>query len=140
MNQRRGARYVDPSVQGGIVLRMLTYWTAFLIVGLILAFAVQALSNPLEPISSHLSDVWRNQGPFILAAICLLPIFAYDLIRFSHRFVGPIIRFRTVVREAVEGDTPPPFQLRDRDYWKDFATDLNRLLDRQRSRQPDKEE
>lgn len=132
MNQRRGARYVDPSVQGGIVLRMLFYWTTFFVVGLVIAFAIQVLCNPLESMSQHLAHVWQNQGPFILAAFCLLPIYTYDLIRFSHRFVGPIVRFRRVVNEAADGEVPPPFNLRDRDYWKDFASDLNRLFDRMR--------
>lgn len=111
---------------------MMFYWTAFFVVGLVIAFAVQVLSNPLETMSQHLSHVWQNQGPFILAALCLLPIYAYDLIRFSHRFVGPIIRFRRVVNEAADGEVPPPFNLRDKDYWKDFASDLNRLFDRMR--------
>ncbi|MCC9605949.1 hypothetical protein LOC68_20345 [Blastopirellula sp. JC732] len=132
MNQRRGARYVDPSVQGGIVLRMLFYWTTFFVVGLVISFAVQVLCNPLEPMNQHLASVWQNQGPFILAAFCLLPIYTYDLIRFSHRFVGPIIRFRRVVNEAADGEVPPPFNLRDKDYWKEFASDLNRLFDRMR--------
>ncbi|UUO07389.1 hypothetical protein M4951_03540 [Blastopirellula sp. J2-11] len=139
MNQRRGARYVDPSVQGGIVLRMLFYWTAFFLVGLLIAISVQVLTNPLEPWGTHFANVWQNQGPFILAALCLLPIFAYDLIRFSHRFVGPIVRFRSVVNEAVEGEVPEPFHLRDKDYWKDFASDLNRLFDRMRSGQSPRE-
>lgn len=112
---------------------MMFYWTAFFVVGLVIAFAVQVLSNPLEPMAQHMSHVWQNQGPFILAAICLLPIYAYDLIRFSHRFVGPIIRFRRVVNEAADGEVPPPFNLRDKDYWKDFASDLNRLFERMRS-------
>ena len=48
-------------------------------------------------------------------------------IRFSHRFVGPMIRFQETVKQLAEGKSVAPVKLRHKDFWTGFAEELNQL-------------
>ena len=56
-----------------------------------------------------------------------MPIFIRDYMRVSHRFAGPMRTFRQAMRQLVAGQTVEPVQLRQDDYWQEFAEDFNRL-------------
>jgi len=62
--------------------------------------------------------------------IALFPVFAYDSIKLSHRFVGPIMRLRRVLRQAALGEHVPPLQFRQDDFWQDLAGSFNTLMER----------
>ncbi len=47
----------------------------------------------------------------------------------SHQIAGPIFVFQRTIKEISEGKSPRKIHLRDNDRLKDFADDLNRLVD-----------
>ncbi|PHR97935.1 MAG: hypothetical protein COA78_26805 [Blastopirellula sp.] len=132
MSEQRGKSYIDKSVQGGLVRRMLGYFLVYLGVSLVIACAVQIYSDPFLSASQHLTNLWHHQGPFLLTAICLLPMFVKDMLQFSHRFVGPVRRASGVIHRATKGDFDQPFKFRENDHWQEMAEDLNVLLDQLR--------
>jgi hypothetical protein len=126
----RKKTYIDSKVQGALVRRLLIHWTVFLGVAFGMAFCLQLLRDPFRPLEVHFQQLWWAQGPFFLVVVLLLPVFIFDSIKLSHRFVGPIYRLRQTIRKIVEGDTPPPLKFRDFDYWQDMAQDFNVMVDR----------
>jgi nitrogen fixation/metabolism regulation signal transduction histidine kinase len=88
------------------------------------------LLDPLAPAEQRMSQLRVSVGAFILVSLCLLPIFVRDAIRFSHRFVGPIIRLQSEMRKVDEVKELRTFKLRDKDFWQDLAGDYNDFVER----------
>jgi hypothetical protein len=51
-------------------------------------------------------------------------------LRFSNRFVGPMVRFRRALNQLAQGESPDLVTLRDNDYWSDVAADINEITAR----------
>jgi hypothetical protein len=128
-NKRRRI-FVDPKVQGALIRRIVMHYVIFFATSCTFAFFLQFLTNPLRPLEGHLQDLWFTQGPFILVAACLLPVFIRDTVKLSHRFVGPIMRVRNTIQQASRDGNAPLVKLRPGDFWMDLADDLNGLLTR----------
>lgn len=126
----RKQTYVDPQVQGALVRRLLLHWIGFFVTASIVTFLLQVLSNPLIPISSHLSELWWTQGPFLIVMVFLLPMFVLDTIKLSHRFAGPIYRLRRTIQAVASGEAPRHLKFRDFDFWEGLASDYNKMIDR----------
>lgn len=141
-NADRKKTYVDPKVQGALVRRLMIHWFAFVFVAAAVAFCLQILSNPLQPLGEHLQQLWWTHGPFLVVMVFLLPVFVLDTIKLSHRFAGPIYRLRHVIRSIAEGNPPPRLKFRDFDFWQGMAQDFNLMVDRLSGREsrPDDEE
>ena len=54
---------------------------------------------------------------------------AWDTIRFSHKLVGPIVRFRKTMQDIADGKTVRPIKLRDGDYTTEMRDDFNKMLE-----------
>jgi hypothetical protein len=132
VSEQRGKNYIDKNVQGGLVRRMLGYFLVYLGISAVVAFALQLFSDPFQSANQHLTNLWHYQGPFLVTAICLLPVFMKDMVKFSHRFVGPVKRASGVIHRATQGNLGAPFKFREDDHWQEMADDLNVLLDQLR--------
>lgn len=64
----------------------------------------------------------------VAAILVLSVLFIYDAIRFSHRIVGPLVRFRHVCRAIRDNETVPLVQLRQGDLLGDFRDEFNEML------------
>lgn len=126
----RKITYVDPQVQGALVRRLVLHWVSFFVTASIVSFVLQVLSDPLLPLSVHVSNLWWTQGPFLVVMIFLLPMFVLDTIKLSHRFAGPIYRLRQTIRSIADGNPAPRLKFRDFDFWQGLAEDFNRMTDR----------
>ena len=60
----------------------------------------------------------------------MLPIFAWDTVTLSHRFTGPMYRFRKTLQELAARGEAPSVKLRDGDFWQEVADDFNAALER----------
>ncbi|MEO8494399.1 MAG: hypothetical protein ABI614_04980 [Planctomycetota bacterium] len=72
-----------------------------------------------------------------LASFGLVPVFVADSIKLSNRFVGPIVRLQTVIRQVGKGK-PVELKFRDGDFWTDLPDDFNRMVERLEARSPSK--
>ena len=126
----RKKTYVDPKVQGALVRRLVLHWLAFVCVAATVAFSLQVLSNPLQPLGEHFQQLWWTHGPFLVVMVFLLPVFVLDTIKLSHRFAGPIYRLRQTIRKIAQGEAPPRLKFRDFDFWQGMAQDFNQMVDR----------
>ncbi|MDP6057657.1 MAG: hypothetical protein QGH33_02140 [Pirellulaceae bacterium] len=74
-----------------------------------------------------LAAIWRDLCPFIIVSVAISPIVLISVIRFSNRFIGPMLRFRRAIKQLAKGETPARIALRRQDYWRDMADDINQV-------------
>lgn len=125
MRYPRRRLFVDRQVQGALVRRVLFHWMSFA-GGLAFLMAVmQYFQNPLISFDDHIDLFLRRNGLAFLILFSLLPIFAWDTVRLSHRFAGPVLRLHRMMKELAEGNDPGELRFRDGDFWNELAEQLN---------------
>jgi hypothetical protein len=65
-----------------------------------------------------------------LAVFLLVPLLTLEALRFAHRLVGPLYRFRKTLRAIGAGEAVGLVELRNGDMLQDFKDDLNAMLKR----------
>lgn len=126
----RKSDLVDPKVQGALAKRLVSHWIVFIAAAAVIAFAMQWMSNPFLPIREHAVQAWWTHGPLLLVLLCLLPVFVFDAIKFSHRFAGPVFRLRQITSRLASGQSTERVEFRGTDFWRDLAQDLNNIAER----------
>ncbi|MDX1963382.1 MAG: hypothetical protein SFX18_09530 [Pirellulales bacterium] len=135
--QTRKQLFVDPHVQGNLALRVVGYWLALVVTAIVMLITWRMFTGPARVFYTHFDDLWfQYKLPFI-ASVLLLPIIVYDMVRFSNRFSGPLLRFRRGLRQLASGEPTQQMQFRAGDFWSELAEDYNlvaarlELLERQ---------
>ena len=131
MAARKRKRFlVDRAVQGRLVLRAAIYWLFCLMS--IVTFTACWIAMTEQPANSSelFSRLRSGYAPAFFASLIMLPIVLYDIVRFSNRFAGPLLRMRTLVKAMADGETAQPIKTRQGDFWKEFSEDFNRLAQR----------
>lgn len=127
---RRGAFFVDKVVQGRLAWKVISYWFfCLLAVELFVACWLVWLYRP-ESSLDLVRLVMHVCAIPIAASLILLPVVIVDSIRFSHRFTGPMVRFRRIMKDLAEGKEIEPLAIREGDFWNDYAADFNRVAAR----------
>lgn len=127
---RRDSFFVDPVVQGKLGWKIVSYWFfCLLAVELFVACWLVWLLRPESSLELVRLVMQVCAIPFA-ASLLLMPIVIFDSMRFSHRFAGPMVRLRRVMRDLADGKPTSPVAIREGDFWNDFAADFNRLAKR----------
>ncbi len=130
--------WVQSAIQGGLVIRTVMYWF-FCLCTILLFVAVGTLfSGQLNSAGNLFAGVWRQYWPAVLACVLLLPLVAIDVIRFSHRIVGPLIRLENEMKRMADGERVQAVHFRTRDHWHSLAEQFNRIVELQQQ-SPDQE-
>ena len=91
---RRGRIFVDPQVQGALIVRVMMYWMYCLLsVTLMLACWTILHDRPVSS-SQMFQMIWDRGAPAVIASFLLLPIVMVDCVRASNRVAGPLLRLR----------------------------------------------
>lgn len=134
--KKRKQLYVDPSVQGVLLLRTVLYWSFCIVMVTMFMVCWRIVTGPSRDLYVHLDYLWFHYAPVFVSTLLLLPILIIDTLTVSNRFAGPMVRLRKAMRQLADGDTNvSPLEFRKKDFWKDFADDFNRLLARMESEQ-----
>ncbi len=128
--QIRRRVYVNPKIQGRLILRVVLYWIVCAISVTLMLLCWQVLSGPPQPFFAHLNMVWYHYGPAIVCSCLLLPLVIIDILGFSNRFVGPMLRLRRSMHELALGEQVEPLEFREGDFWPEFADEFNALARR----------
>tara|TARA_R110002049_G_scaffold2750_8_gene22261 strand:- start:212671 stop:213219 length:549 start_codon:yes stop_codon:yes gene_type:complete len=125
----REALVIDPQIQGALIRRVALYGICGLFYFSIIEFLDVALADPQRS-WSEIGVAFLEQavywGP---GMIVLLPIFAYDILRVSNRFAGPVVRLRKEMRDLTKGARLEPIEFRGEDYLHELADEYNALRD-----------
>jgi len=130
----RKKRLVDSKVQGTLIKNFLRYWAVSIaaaggltVIGWI--FITPGLSGFIGP-NAFMASIIPMILVGIAAAVLVLPVLLFDVVRVSHRFAGPLVRFKRHLREAADGGPMRRLSFRDEDFWPEIAEAYNDLLDR----------
>ncbi len=60
----------------------------------------------------------------------LVPVYLRDIVKFSHRFAGPMSRLRAILNDLADGRRGMSLKFRPGDFWQETATDFNRFYEK----------
>jgi len=117
--------FVDRAIQGAILWQAILFWLLGSLVYLLIITAYRLLPTWVN--TGHLSyeDIWFHISPLVLSSTTLLPIVLFQAVRFSHRFVGPMVRLRQVIKQLAAGQKVSHVAFRHGDYWQEVAAEIN---------------
>jgi hypothetical protein len=128
--RKRRQLFVDPKVQGALILRVVLYWIVCLTAITLVLLCWRVATGPVMPFAAHFHEMWIHFGPAVLVSLLLVPVVAYDVVQMSNRFCGPLFRLRRCLRALGRGEHVDPISFRDGDFWPEFAQEFNVLLAR----------
>ncbi|MEX2188411.1 MAG: hypothetical protein WD875_16505 [Pirellulales bacterium] len=129
--------FVDSTLQGALLTRCVFYWGMCLAAVFASLLCWDALVGPAQLFYARIEGTWLRYAPALLFVAALTPIIAYDFLRLSNRFAGPMIRMRRTMRDLAQGERVEPVVLRRNDFWRDFADEFNAVILRMRKLETD---
>jgi methyl-accepting chemotaxis protein len=115
--------------QTHLVFRICLYLTVFLLVLMNLVFAWRLASEGPGNVLAQFNAMLLDYLPVMVCLLVLVPVLAWDAIRFTHRLVGPLVRFRQVVKRLARGEAVERITLRQDDFLIDLQDDFNAMLE-----------
>jgi signal transduction histidine kinase len=116
---------VDHKVQWTLVRRVCMYWLSCVAVVKLMPVFLSMLTMRL---AVEMSTTTQYVLSMLIPVTIFLPLIAYDVMRVSNQFVGPLYRLRRNMRELTAGETIAPIQFRPDDFWHDLADEFNALV------------
>jgi hypothetical protein len=114
--------------QSKLFFRVIAYWLIYQISMWNFLFVWRLLRDGRGDLWEQYTGFCSEFYPILIAFSVIVPFFAYDAVRFSHRVAGPIYRFQQTIRAIAAGKPVPVVKLRKGDYLIDFQNDLNAMI------------
>lgn len=139
--------FVNREFQGRLLARTVLYWVLYHAVLWMAMFfyryaehrgAVMDGAEP-RPFSDLYGQFLHEHQSMWLCAFAILPIVLWDLLKFSHRVVEPLVRFQRTLESLTAGETIHEVRLRNGDLLFDLQTTFNQYLASLRTLQSDSE-
>jgi hypothetical protein len=127
---KRRQLFVDPKVQGGLIVRVVMYWVFCLMGITLMLLCWRIVTGPARPFYTHFEAMWFHFGPALIASFVLLPMVIIDVVRYSNRFVGPVLRLKRSMRQLAHGEEVELLEFRNADFWQEVAVDFNAIRNR----------
>jgi len=122
---KRRQFFIDRPIQSALLVRATLYWTVSLLVQLLLVFFFSIISSSPDSFYANSDHLWRHIQLAVVAAGLVLPMILLDIVKLSHRWVGPVFRLRTSLHALSRGEMVAPIRFREGDFWQELAGDFN---------------
>lgn len=126
---RRHKLFVDPQVQGLLLMRVVSYWMLAVFVIILLIGYQVFLSNSSESVVSNFQRLVNHCEPALLAALAILPVILLDCLRVTSKFAGPLVRLRQEIRNLADGEPAEQLRFRKNDLCHELTDEFNRLVE-----------
>jgi hypothetical protein len=128
--------FVSRRIQGRLIARVGLYWVLYHVAlwhGVLLYRWMQTqVSGAAGSVPGLFEDQVRQMAidflPVLVCGLLALPIVLIDMLHVSHRIAGPLVHFRSVLRELMEGKKVDRVTLRRGDLLTEFQDDFNQYL------------
>ena len=125
---KRKRLFVDTKVQGSLVRQLIIHWSLACFLIFLYLFTLEAFSNGFSvSFQANLVALWQEYGLLALVLLVISPVFIYDAVKLSNRFVGPMISFRSALNKLATGQDPDLINFRQDDFWKELTKDFNSI-------------
>ncbi|TXT21935.1 MAG: hypothetical protein FD138_3902 [Planctomycetota bacterium] len=139
--------FVNRDIQGRLLARTGLYWVLYHAVLWMAMFFIRyaehrgAIMAGAEPRSfgDLYGEFVHENSSLWVCAFAILPIVLWDLLKFSHRVAGPLVRFQRVLESLTAGQTVNEVRLRRGDLLFDLEIAFNQYLASLRNLQSDSE-
>lgn len=125
--ERRRRYFVDSQVQGALLRQAIYYWLWSSATFALIIFVYRVFPALLSGTGRESGRIWHHFAPYMVASAALFPIVIFSAIRFSNRFVGPMVRVRRTLKQLARGESTPMRGFRENDFWSDTADDINQI-------------
>ena len=144
MKHMRRRLFVDPAFQGRLLARLVVYWAIYHVAlwHLLFLFTMIGASLMHDPASpsktwgTQYQEFFRDHLSIIICFLVMLPILGRDLLKFSHRLAGPLVRFRNTMQDMIDGKPVEPVTLRKYDLPSQFLSVFNDMIRVWKERSP----
>ena len=127
--KNRSRKFIDRPIQGALVLRVLLYWVVSSMVQ-VLVMAFMSIVGRADSVHVNAQEFWWHIRLAAFSSVLILPFLLLDIIKLSHRWVGPIYRLRSALKSLAQGDSIPALVFREGDFWQELAADFNAVARR----------
>ena len=137
--------FVNREIQGRLLARTALYWMLYHGVLWMAMFlyryaehrgAVQA-GAPLRPFADLYGQFVNEHYSMWVCAVAILPIVLWDLLKFSHRVVGPLVPFQRAIESLTAGEKVAEVRFRHGDLLSNLQTTFNQYLTSLRTMESD---
>lgn len=121
----------DPMLQWALIRRVMMHWSLTVLALLAIGVLVQLVYAPNEQtFMQAMRHSFGQQTPLLCVMFMLVPVYLRDIVKFSHRFAGPMSRLRKILNELAAGRRGMSLKFRPGDFWQGTATDFNRFYEK----------
>jgi hypothetical protein len=133
----RNRVFISRRIQGRLVARVALYWVLYHVVlwhGMLLYRCSQSRMSGAGGgqfpglFDDQVRQLASDFFPVLLCGLLTLPVVLIDMLHVSHRIAGPLVHFRRVLRELMDGRKVDRVALRRRDLLTEFQEDFNQYL------------
>lgn len=133
---QRQRLYVNRYLQGRVIAYVAWYWCIYHIAlwhAMFLFCYLQyrrdlEAGGPIQTFSELYTRFAAGHIAVIVCAAVVLPVVLWDVLKLTHRVVGPLVRFTSVLRQLAQGESVRKFQLRRGDLLVGLQDALNEFL------------
>lgn len=127
----RRVRVIDRPIQHALLSRIVLHWVSLIAVSFCVLLALEYMAAPpAQSLTTLLGVFWGKYALMYCLMASLLPMFAYDSLKLSNRFAGPMVRVRQGLEGLSRGEPVEPLAFRDGDFWSELSASFNILRDR----------
>ncbi len=128
MKDERKKVWID-IFQTGLFIRVGLYWfvAMFTLMNLLFMWRLvyEGPGDPFQQFRRVILDFY----PAMIVFLALFPVISLDAVKFAHRLVGPLVRFRQTMRDVAEGKPVQLIRLRKGDMLLDMRDEFNAMLE-----------
>ncbi len=128
---RRKKFFIDREIQLGITARFIGVFLIFIFFSTIVVFLPSAIKlltgtalEELERPAMEFLILHKRIWPMVIIVSAGTIVYS---IYFTHRIAGPIFRINREMQRIIEGDYPEQITLREKDYFKETASLLEKI-------------
>ena len=135
-SNQRHRLFLDYPIQCALLLRVAGYWAASLLTQALMVFFLAIITTAPNDFHQGATRLWWQLGMVLIGSALVLPMILFDVVRLSHRWVGPVFRLRESMQALSRREKVNPIRFRTADYWQEMAGDFNVIaeeLQRQRA-------
>jgi hypothetical protein len=122
--------FVNRPIQGALISRVALYWLLGMFIQALLIMLLSVGTGSSDELGQRAAQFWWHLKLILVSSLLTLPLLVLDIIKLSHRWVGPIYRLRTALQALAMGEPVKPLTFRAGDYWKELADGFNAVLTR----------
>ncbi|MEZ5941449.1 MAG: hypothetical protein R3C18_08670 [Planctomycetaceae bacterium] len=128
--------FINSLVQGRLMARFVAYWVVYHLVLWHTLFLYRyfqyrfelMMGEPPQTFMELYGAFCSQYYPIALSAIAVLPLLLWDMLKLSHRVVGPLVPMQRALEKMTRGERVEEVIFRDGDMLTEFGTTFNKFL------------